>query len=340
VTAKIGAYTVEKKLAEGGFGSVYVARSPKGTRVALKLPRLEDKQAKVALADEARMGSRLRHPAIIETLDFFEDKGRAVLVVEFIEGANLMELRAHAGALPSHAVVELGRQIASALDFIHGATDEAGKALEMIHRDVSPANILVDAEGQARLIDMGIARSVDRKQDATKKGLVKGTFRYLAPEILEGGSHTRSTDLWALGVTLWEASLGRFAVPGKTTQTMRAILDGSLTKLQPGERIEPELKSALLSLVAPLERRVKNARVAKTVLTRIAHEQPGGREVLAHLVQTKLQNIAPNPAIAASTEVLERSRSSFAAKSASANDEDAVETEVSPLADHTVVAEE
>src|SRR5438045_3918629 len=113
---KLGSYTIEKKLTDGGMGSVFLATSKKGQRVVLKVPKTPDDQSAVALADEARMGARLRHPAIVETIELFEakiaGKKQPVLVVAYIEGVNLLELRAHAGALPAHAVAEIGKQIA------------------------------------------------------------------------------------------------------------------------------------------------------------------------------------------------------------------------------------
>src|SRR5581483_9079996 len=100
--------------------------------------------------------------------------------------------------LPAAAVAEMGAALASALDAIHTAVDEQGRPLLMIHRDVSPNNVLVDHTGQVHLIDLGIVRSRERTQKATLQGMVKGTLRYLAPEILGGADHSAATDLWAL----------------------------------------------------------------------------------------------------------------------------------------------
>ena len=237
-------------------------------------------------------------------------------------------------------MAEIGTQIADALEAIHEAKDESGRSLHMIHRDVSPGNILVDKRGQARLIDLGIARSLERRADATKKGLVKGTFRYLAPEILEGGEHSPLTDLWALGVTLWEAAVGRYCVPGQTMQTIRAALDGSITSLLPGERVEPELKAALLTLVAPLERRAKNARIAKTLLHRVSHELPGGALELGEAVSL-CKSGAPPTKPAPATEVLARSQIALSPRPPPATEESS-STEVASLptelAPHTEVS--
>ena len=279
----LGRYRIDSKLAEGGMGSVYLGTDVDGRIVVLKVPHRHDADSVAALGDEARTGMRLKHPAIVETLDFFVDNGRGVLVVAWIEGKTLYELR-RAGPLPPAAVATLGQQLASALDVIHSATDENGRPLNVLHRDISPNNVMVDASGQARLIDLGIARSSDRQQKSTQIGVVKGTLRYLAPEILGGGDHTRATDLWALGVTLWESAVARYAVPGDEVLTIKAAMDGTLTALQPGEQVDPDLHDAIHALVAPSERRLKNARATNAVFARIAGRMPGGREALAAAV--------------------------------------------------------
>lgn len=279
----LGTYRVEQKLAEGGMGSVFLATAPDGTKVVLKVPHAQDREAAIALADEARTGARLRHPAIVETLDFFVDKGVSVLVVAHIDGPSLYDLR-RAGPLPASAVAEVGIQMASALFAIHTACDDNGRPLRMLHRDISPNNVLVDGTGQVRLIDLGIARSAERKQKQTSAGMVKGTLRYLSPEILRGGDHDVASDLWALGLTLWEALMGRYAIAGDPMNTMRAAMDGSILNLEPGERVDSDVLDTIAAFVCPAERRIQNARAAGAVLTRLANRRPGGRDALAEAV--------------------------------------------------------
>lgn len=281
----LGRYRIDTKLTEGGMGSVYLASDVDGRLVVLKVPHRHDADAMTALSDEARTGLRLKHPAIVETLDFFVENGQGVLVVAYIDGKTLYELR-KAGPLPSAAVATLGTQLASALDAIHNATDEDGRPLDVLHRDISPNNVMVDASGQARLIDLGIARSSDRQQKSTQVGMVKGTLRYLAPEILAGGDHSRATDLWALGVTLWESALARYAVPGDEVVTLRAAMDGTLAKLLPGESLEREVQDAIQALICPVGHRLQNARAAHAVFTRLATRFSGGRDALANAVKS------------------------------------------------------
>ena len=283
VQLMLGKYRLEGKIADGGMGSVFLGRAPDDTLVVLKVPLTKDRDAAIALADEARTGARLRHPAIVETLDFFVDGGQGVLVVAYVDGPTLFRLR-EAGPLPASAVAEIGVQLASALHAIHTATDDAGRPLQMLHRDISPNNILVDSEGSVRLIDLGIARSADRRQQATLAGMVKGTLRYLAPEILRGGDHSIPSENWALGITLWEAALGRYAMSGDPMNTMRAAMNSSILTLQPGEHIDEDLHEVIAALACPLEQRIQNAHAAAAILLRLCGQKPGGREALAQAV--------------------------------------------------------
>lgn len=315
---KLGRYRIDTKLTEGGMGSVYLASDVDGRLVVLKVPHRHDDESLTALGDEARTGMRLKHPSIVETLDFFVEGGRGVLVVAFIDGKTLYELR-KSGPLSAAAIATLGTQLASALDAIHNATDEDGRPLNVLHRDISPNNVMVDATGQARLIDLGIARSSDRRQKSTQVGMVKGTLRYLAPEILSGGDHTRASDLWALGVTLWESALARYAVPGDEVLTLRAAVDGNLAKLLPGEKLEREVQDAIQALVCPAGQRLQNARAAHAVFTRLAMRFGGGREGLAQAVRTVQARVAASPAVGGGREVpkpVEGARPAAAAKAA------------------------
>jgi serine/threonine protein kinase len=299
---RLGRYRIDTKLTEGGMGSVYLASDVDGRLVVLKVPHRHDDESMTALGDEARTGMRLKHPSIVETLDFFVEGGRGVLVVAFIDGKTLYELR-KSGPMPAAAIATLGTQLASALDAIHNATDEDGRPLNVLHRDISPNNVMVDATGQARLIDLGIARSSDRRQKSTQVGMVKGTLRYLAPEILSGGDHTRAADLWALGVTLWESALARYAVPGDEVLTLRAAVDGNLAKLLPGEKLEREVQDAIQALVCPAGQRLQNARAAHAVFTRLVMRFGGGRDALAQAVKAVQARVAPGPAAGGQKEV-------------------------------------
>ncbi len=260
---RVGRYEVVGRLGSGGMSRVSLARSESGHLVVLKQQLHENEDA--ALIDEARVGIRLSHPAIVETLDLFEHDGRPVLVVDYVSGASLADLRA-TGPLPVGVCIRVGAEIAEALQCIHEATEEDGRPLNMLHRDVTPANIIVGHDGHARLIDLGIARSAVNQAARTQEGMLKGTLRYLAPELLDTGIYSCATDLWGLGMTLWESALGRLAVEGDDVEVYRQICDGRAMALRKGETVDPRLAHAIGQLlsVAP-ECRPKTALDAASV---------------------------------------------------------------------------
>lgn len=263
---RIGPYEIVGTLGSGGMSSVSLARAPGGALVVLKRQHHEEDDE--ALRDEARVGVRLMHPSIVETLDLVEHQGRPVLVVAYVSGATLADLRA-TGPLPTSVVLRVGRQIADALACIHTAYDEDGTPLSIVHRDVTPANIMLGHDGQARLIDLGIARSVVQRRERTRAGFLKGTLRYLAPEVLKGGESTPWSDLWALGMSLWEAALGRLAVDGTDTSVFAAIVDGKAHELRPGEQMDPRVGHCVGHLLraAPAHRPPSAAEAAKMFRT-------------------------------------------------------------------------
>ncbi len=266
---QIGRYEVLGSLGEGGSAKVLLAKSlASGLQVVLKVPLQTGPDQLERLRDEARVGLRLQHPGIVETLDLFEHEGKPILVVEHVDGASLQQIR-RVGPLAPAAVVRVGRQVAEALDAIHSATDEAGASLNILHRDVTPANILITRGGDAKLIDLGIARSAETQARATQAGAVRGTLRYLAPELIEGQKHSAATDLWALGVVLWEAVLGRRAVVGDDREILTAILRGDVMKYQPGEALDPRLHDALAAFIAPANARLQRAKAAGNILGRL-----------------------------------------------------------------------
>jgi eukaryotic-like serine/threonine-protein kinase len=240
--AVIGKYRVRRKLGEGGMGAVLLADDPRGQAVVLKIPLRSTPEIVARMEDEATIGMQLRHAHIVKTLDFFMDEDRPVIVINHIEGTSLRELRDTVGALPPAMVARVGEQISDALSALHHLKDNTGRSLEILHRDVTPGNILVDRQGNACLIDLGIARSVLSTATKTSMGVLRGTFRYISPDLFRGGAYTWMTDLWALGVTLFEASVGRKAAEGTQHQVFHAIMEGHISGVRPGEQLHPALR--------------------------------------------------------------------------------------------------
>ena len=269
----IGRYTVVEELGVGGMGRVRLARAPDGRPVVLKTALVNDRDDDERLRDEARVGLRLAHPHIVETVDCFEHEGRPVLATVYVAGATILQLRQQ-GPLPAAAVCRIGRQIADALDTIHECTDEQGKRLGVLHRDVTAGNLIVDADGCARLIDLGIARSRESRAMRTETGMLRGTLRYLAPELFDAGQQSAQSDLWALGVVLWEALVGRPAVTGSDIVAMGRICTGSLMALEPGESSpEPRVQRAIAQLLQRTPQdRPRRARDAAALFAMVQRE--------------------------------------------------------------------
>lgn len=242
-----GRYDVVGDLSSGGMGRLRLARAvTSGRLVVIKTPHAREDDER--LRDEARVGMRLLHPHIVETLDLLDLDGRPGLVTAYVSGASLFDIRKK-GPLPAMVVCRVGRQIAEALEAIHNAADEGGRSLRILHRDVTPSNIMLGHDGRARLIDLGIARSVESRAERTDAGSVRGTLRYLAPELFGTGDHSPQTDLWSLGVVLWEALRGKEAVKGATAAAIGKIISGGVMTLEEGERVDARVQRAIAQLL-------------------------------------------------------------------------------------------
>jgi serine/threonine-protein kinase len=163
---------------------------------------------------------------------------------------SLYDLRT-CGPMPTSVVLRIGRQLADALHQIHTTTDESGRPLGVLHRDVTAGNIMLGDDGDARLIDLGIARSSESRAARTKSGCMRGTLRYIAPELFDGEDNSPQSDLWALGVALLEAALGRAGFVGTDAEVVQQIIDAKPLRLLPGEWLDPRLHKALRWLLQP-----------------------------------------------------------------------------------------
>ncbi len=162
--------------------------------------------------DEARLAARIHHPNVVQTLDVVASDGELVLVMEYVPAASLAQLLFAAQNLgeraPSAVAAAILAGVLQGLHAAHEATDEAGNPLDIVHRDVSPQNILVGADGSARVLDFGIAKATGRATQVTREGQVKGKFAYLAPEQITNVGVSRQSDIFAASIVLWEALTG------------------------------------------------------------------------------------------------------------------------------------
>jgi eukaryotic-like serine/threonine-protein kinase len=218
---KIGRYTLQRVLGEGGFGTVYLARDEELHRlVAIKVPRVEAFATVRQVDDflrEARLAAGLNHPAIVKVFDIGRQGDRGIFVVmEFIDGHTLSDLLP-TNQLSRACMVENLIQVADALHHAH--------ARGLVHRDLKPANILVDADGNAHVSDFGLAVHEDSQR--VLSGQVAGTPAYMAPEQARGETHRLDgrTDLWGLGVILYRMFTGRLPFGGRERELVDEILN-------------------------------------------------------------------------------------------------------------------
>ncbi|HTQ45994.1 MAG TPA: serine/threonine-protein kinase [Polyangiaceae bacterium] len=254
-------------MASGGMATVFLGalEGAHGFRqiVAIKRPHphlLDDRGFRDAWLREARLASGIHHANVVDVRDV-EDVGDAIqLVMDYIEGASLGELvatRASAGGrLPPRVAVRIVLDACAGLHAAHEARDDAGKPLGLVHRDVSPQNILVGVDGVARVTDFGIAKCVETS-DGTSRNALKGKAGYMAPEYVRGEDIDRRADVFALGVVLWEALCGRRLFRGQTdAETLERVLSAPVP---PVSATVPTL-AALDPIVARAVERVREAR--------------------------------------------------------------------------------
>jgi serine/threonine protein kinase len=193
------------------MGVVFRAlRESDGGSVALKVLRDElagDELYRRRFEREARIASDLAHEHIVPVVDFGEASGRLYIAARYVRGVSLSERIASLGALPLAEVLRLASELSGALDALH--------VRGLVHRDVKPANVMVDERGAAALTDFGLARGV-ADTVLTKPGTVVGTVDYLAPELIRGQSASHSSDVYALGCLLYECLSGQPPFAGKT----------------------------------------------------------------------------------------------------------------------------
>jgi serine/threonine-protein kinase len=205
-----GRYQVERKLGSGGMANVYLAEDQElGRRVAIKIlndRHAGDEQFVERFRREAKNAAALSHPNIVSIYDRGEAEGTYYIAMEYLDGRSLKELIVQRGPAPITVAVEYARQILSALRFAHRHG--------IVHRDIKPHNVLVDAEGRVKVTDFGIARAGTSQM--TEAGSIVGTAQYLSPEQARGGDVDQRSDLYSLGIVLYELLTGTLPFNGDT----------------------------------------------------------------------------------------------------------------------------
>jgi eukaryotic-like serine/threonine-protein kinase len=236
-------YELEELVGTGGMSSVYRAHDQLLERyVALKVLHphyAADEEYVERFRREARSVAQLSHPHIVTVIDRGEDSGQQFIVFEYVDGENLKQLVERTGPLPTRRAVELALAIADALAFAH----EHG----LVHRDVKPQNVLLTPDGDAKVTDFGIARSIDVERGMTQTGTVLGTSNYLSPEQAGGKATTASTDVYSLGIVLFELLTAEVPFPGENfvAVAMKHINEPPPDLLEKRPDVPPRLAAAV-----------------------------------------------------------------------------------------------
>ena len=248
----IGRYLLFDEIASGGMATVHFGRQSGagGFARTVAIKRLHPNLAKdpefVAMfLDEARLVARIRHPNVVPTIDVVATEGEVFVVMEYVHGESLARLRAAmleaARVADPRIVAAIISGVLHGLHAAHEATSELGQPLNIVHRDVSPQNILVGMEGIARVIDFGVAKAMGRVQ-STREGQIKGKLAYMPPEQLQGGHVTRQADIYAVAAVTWETLTGRRLFSGKDTGALVTAILGE--PIPPPSEVSPHVADA------------------------------------------------------------------------------------------------
>jgi serine/threonine protein kinase len=217
----LGRYRIVRAIGRGGMGVIYLARSegaagfvkPFVIKQAAPEIMAQGQTMIEQLAREARIMSNLRHPGIVSVIDFAEDDGSYLLVLDYVQGYNLGQWRKyvqHAGRpFSTEFALHVVERVLDALDYAHTLTRSDGGPLEIVHRDVSPGNVLLDIEGRVKLADFGVARMGEDRTEASDGRMIKGKISYMAPELFAHAPPSAGSDVYACAVMLHELLVGR-----------------------------------------------------------------------------------------------------------------------------------
>src|SRR5215470_7924894 len=245
-----GKYQLVKRVGAGGMAEVYVARSSVAQGLAKQLvikkihPAFARSKHFVKMfIDEAKIALGLNHPSIVQVFDFGHVSQAFFLAMEYVEGVDLLRLMQEGAKLgrrvPYGLCAYIVQQTAKGLDYAHRKTDEYGDELGIVHRDVSPQNILLSWDGGVKLTDFGIARARDVQEE---EGVVKGKFAYMSPEQARGLAVDRRSDIYSAGIVLYELACARPLFTGRGKEVLEAVRAGAIPRPR---SVDPNLPPAL-----------------------------------------------------------------------------------------------
>ncbi|NOZ87168.1 MAG: PEGA domain-containing protein [Deltaproteobacteria bacterium] len=259
---RFGKYILLHKLATGGMAEIFLSRQigvaqfEKLVVIKRILPHLSDNQEFVNMfLDEARIAAQLNHPYIVQIFDLGKIEGSYFIAMEYIHGEDLSQVvkqgQKIGRPLPTDHTVKIVSMVCEALYYAHTKTDMVGKPLNIVHRDISPQNIIVTYEGSTKLVDFGIAKAASQAGQ-TRAGVLKGKFAYMSPEQIMGEELDGRSDIFAVGIMLYELCVGRRLFKRDSEpETMRAITEGQVPpprKINPD--VPPELEGIIMKALA------------------------------------------------------------------------------------------
>jgi serine/threonine-protein kinase len=263
------------ELGQGGTAVVYlaVAQGPAGFNklVVLKAPKralADDPEYRGLFLDEARLSARLNHPNIVQVNEVVEQDGVPIIVMEYLEGQPLVNLRTKAGAaFPQVMHLRILSEALNGLRYSHELKGYDGTPLNLVHRDMTPHNVFVTYEGQVKILDFGIAKLSTKGGAETETGVIKGKLRYMPPEQISGERVDCRTDVFAVGVMLWEAAAGKKMWSDFTEATiMTRVLRGEIpSPRSENPEVSVELERIVMKALAPNpDERYANASALQT----------------------------------------------------------------------------
>ncbi|NPD29879.1 serine/threonine protein kinase, partial [Corallococcus exiguus] len=253
-----GRYELVSWLGRGGMAETWHAQLvgaagvTKSVLIKKVLPEYADDEAFISMfISEARISATLSHGNVAQVFDFGQVEGEYFLAMEFVDGKPLDKvlkraMRSGLPALPIPVAVFIAMEMCRGLHYAHSRTDSSGKPLGIVHRDISPDNVLVSYEGQVKIVDFGIAKAQLLRGFKTAPGVVKGKYLFFSPEQARGEDVDARTDVWATGVVLYELLCGRLPVDGPPHVVMMKIAHGEIPPLS---QLRPDLPEALNRIV-------------------------------------------------------------------------------------------
>ena len=266
------------------MGEVFLAQTSSGERpVVLKrvLPHLLENPRFLRLfLDETRIAARLNHPNIARIFELGEAEGTWFILMEHVPGKDLREVlrraREQHSQVPINVAVKIALDVAAGLEHAHAALDSQGRSLGIVHRDVSPHNVLLSSQGDVKLIDFGVAKATN-KSVHTAAGVLKGKFPYMAPEQARGEAVDPRTDLFALGIVLWESVAGRYLFRGSSdASTLKLVRASEVPSLMSLRKDVPASLDALVikALSRAPDDRFQTARAMHEALSSVLADLP------------------------------------------------------------------